>query len=248
MHRESRTAADNPMRGQSNIVGFVLIVGFGVVALGTLTAGIGTVVDSQSAHADTTRVAEEMSETLGVVERTGVQTHRLRFADGELRTTDRTLRVLADGSVVREIEIDALVFESSDRRVRGVAGAVIHESGSSAWLESEPPITSSEANGVLVVGVPVLDTEDVVVSGQGGATIRLQTNITHERTALGEREFAVAIETATPGPLERYFETQNARTERRTFAGDNHQSIVATFPGDRTGYLVIHNLALEVDG
>jgi hypothetical protein len=240
-------ATSGSFRSQSHIVGFVLILGLSVVALGTLTLSVGTVMDSQSTHADTTRVATEMDESLSPTERTGVSTHRLTFAEGTLETTDRTLRVLAGGSVIHEIEIDALVFESGERHVRGVAGAVVHDTGSSAWLEGEPPITSSEANEVLVVGVPVLDTGDVAVTGNGGATVRLQSNVTHNRTMLGEREFTVAIETATPEPLESYFEAQNARTDRRTFPGDDHESIVATFPGERTGYLVVHNLALEVE-
>lgn len=235
------------MRGQSHIVGFALVLGFGVIALGTLTVGIGTVMESQSSHADTTRVAAQLSDTLRVVEQTGAQTHRVSFTEGQLSTTERTLRVLDGGTVTREVEVGGLVFESGGRRVVGVAGAVIHGAGSNVWLEHGPPITSSEANDVLVVGVPVLGTANVAVSGNGGATLSLRSNVSHERTTLGEGEFAVAIETATPEPLERYFEAQNASTTRRTFGDDQHQSVVATFPGRRTAYLVLHNLDLEVN-
>jgi monoamine oxidase len=69
----------------------------------------------------------------------------------------------------------------------------------------------------------------------------------HTEYDLGTGEFAVAIETATPGPFERYFEEQNASTNRRTFAGDEHASVVAHYPGDRQGYLVVHDLSMEVD-
>jgi hypothetical protein len=236
------------MRGQSHVVGFALVLGFGVIALGTLTVGIGAMMESQSSHADTTRVATQLSETLGVVDQTGVQTQRVSFADGRLSTTARTLRVLDGGTVTQEHEVNGLVFESGQRRVVGVAGAVVHEAGSSAWLESGPPITSSETNDVLVVGVPVLGAADVAVSGSGGATLTLQSNVSHERTALGEGEFAVAIETTTPEPLERYFQAQNASTTRQTFDDDSHESVVATFPGQRTAYLVLHRLDLEVSG
>jgi len=236
------------MRGQSHVVGFALVLGFGVIALGTLTVGIGGVIESQSSHADTTRVATQLSDALRVTEQTGVQSHRLSFAEGRLSTTERTLRVLDGGTVTREIDVGGLVFERGQRRVVGVAGAVVHGTGSNAWIERGPPVTSSETNEVLVVGVPILGAGNVTVSGSGGATVGLRSNVSHERTTLGTGEFAVAIETATPEALERYFQAQNASTTRRTFGDDRHQSVVATFSGTRTAYLVLHRLNLEVKG
>ena len=235
------------MRGQSHVVGFALVLGIGIVALGTLTAGIGAVIDGQSSNADAMRVAEQMDDAMQVVERTGVYTHRITFAEGSLGTTERTLRVLEDGEVEHEIDVDALVFETGERRVTGVAGAVVHGTDSSAWLERTPPITSSEANEVLVVGAPVLGADHVTVSGHGGVTVTLQTNITHERESLGTGTYAVAIETKTPEPFERYFEEQNADVERVTFDGDEYESVVATYPGERTGYLVVHGVSMEVN-
>lgn len=234
------------MRGQSHIVGFVLILGFGVIALGTLTAGVGTVIESQSSNADSTRVAADLADASEAIERTGVHTARVNFATGQLGTTERTLRVLDGGSVEQTVEVGALVFESGDRQVTSVAGAVIQRAGASAWLDREPPITTSEANEVLVVGVPVLDTGHWSVGGEGGVAVTLRSNVTHDRTALGRGNFSVAIETATPDPLARYFEDRNATTSRRQFAGDTHESVVATFPTERRGYLVVHDLDLEV--
>ncbi|MFC7071808.1 type IV pilin [Halovenus rubra] len=235
------------MRGQSHVVGFVLILGFGVIALGTLTVGVGTVIDSQSSNADGARVAGDLSEAVGVVDRTGVYTDRVSFTEGSLTTVERSLRVFIDGTLAHEIGVDALRFERDKRTVTAVGGAVVHGAGASAWLESKPPITSSESNEVLVIGAPVLGAGYTTVGGQGGVTVTLQSNISHSRTSLGRGNFSVAIETQTPGPLERYFETLNATTTRRTFSGDEHGSVVATFPLERTGYLVVHDLALEVN-
>lgn len=235
------------MRAQSHVVGFVLVLGIGVLALGTLTAGVGTVIESQSSNADGTRVADEMVDAVEVTERTGVYTHRVSFADGTLETTDRTVRVLDGGSVERELDAGGLVFESGDRRVAGVAGAVVHGTSAHAWLEDGPPITSSKVNEVLVVGVPVLGADHASVGGRGGVTATLHSNVSHDRTELGRGDFAVAIETRTPEPFERYFAEQNATTTRTRFAGDEYESVVATFPGERTGYLVVHEVDLEVD-
>jgi len=234
------------MRAQSHVVGVALMLGLAVAALGALTVGVGAVLDSQASNADASRMADGMDGALRGVERTGIHSRRVTFADGRVATADRTLRVLENGTVLERHAVGALVFESGDRRVASLAGATVRGQAGGAWLVSEPPITSSERNGVLVVGVPVLGTEGVGVSGRGGVTTTLRTNVSHAERELGTGEFSVAIETATPEPFERYFEAQNATTERRRFPGDSHASVVARYPGPRQGYLVVHNLSLEV--
>jgi len=236
------------MRGQSHVVGVALMLGLAVVALGTLTLGIGMVVDSQAANADTTRVADDMETALQAVERTGHHSHHVSFAEGQLSTEQRTLRIIdaTDGTVIESHAIDALAFENGDRRVTSVGGALVRSQGNNAWLVSEPPISSSEQTDVLVVGAPQIGGGQVAVSGQGGVRTTLQTNISHTESDLGTGEFAVAIETETPTALEPFFERQNATTSREMFAGDKHESIVATYPGQRQGYLVVHTLNLEV--
>lgn len=235
------------MRAQSHVVGATLMLGLAIVALGTLTLGVGTVLESQAASADAERVATAMDDGLQGVERTGTHSHKVTFSEGRLSTEERTLRVLKDGTVVRTVSVDVLVFEGNDRRVAALAGAVIRGEGESAWLVSEPPITHSEATDVLVVGAPALGADDVAVSGQGGVTTTLQTNVSHTDYDLGTGEYAVAIETETPDPFERYFAAQNATTTRRTFQGDQTESVVAAYPGQRRGYLVVHDLSLEVE-
>ena len=232
------------MRAQSHVVGVALMLGIAVVALGGLTVGVGNLVDSQAASADTQRMAGGLDRALQGPERTGYHSHEVRFSEGRLRTADRTLRVLENGTVVAEYDADALVFEHGARRVVSVAGAVVRDNGNSAWLATRPPITHSERNGVLVVGVPVLNAGDVSVAGRG-VTRSLETNVSHDRRDLGRGNFSVAIETATPAPFARQYESA-ARVDRRSFAGDEHESVVLTFAGAPQGYLVVHDLRLEV--
>jgi len=237
---------DVSVRAQSHVVGVALLFGLTAVALGTLTVGVGTVVDSQASNADAHRVADGMDETFRAVDRGGRYSQRLSFAEGRLATTDRTLRILENGTVVETQEIGALVFTANDRRVAAVAGAITSQQGSSSWLVSEPSITGSERNGVLVVGAPALNAGHVSIGGTGGVTATVRIDPSHTEHDLGTGTFSIAIETATPGPFERYFERQNATTDRRTFAGDSTTSVVAHYPGTRQGYLVVHDLALEV--
>ena len=234
------------MRAQSHVVGVALLLGLAVVALGGLTVGVGTLLDSQAGAADADRVADGLDEAFRAVDRAGTHSQQVAFSEGSLATEERTLRILKDGRVIERHAVDALVFERGDRRVAAVAGALVRQHGSSAWLVSAPSITDSRTNGVLVVGAPVLNAGLVSVGGTGGVTTTLRIDPSHTEYDLGTGEFAVAIETPTPGPFERYFTDRNARTTRRTFPGDEHESVVAQYPGDRQAYLVVHDLSLEV--
>lgn len=231
-------------RGQSHVVGVAVMLGVTVVALGTITAGIGAVFDAHAAAADAERVADDLDAALRPVAATGPREGSIAFADGTLRTAPRELRVYRNGSLVREVNVDALVFETEDHRVAAVAGAVVRGRGAGAWLHREPPIVGSPAHGVLAIGAAMLNGADVAVSGSGRTTLR--TNVTHARRSLGRGEFVVELETATPAAFEDFFEAAGATTTRRDRDGDGVQSVVATYPGSATGYLVVHDMRLEV--
>lgn len=234
------------MRGQSHVVGVALLLGVALVAVGTLTAGVGTVIDSQAETAEANRVGEGIERIAAAADRTGRHSQQLTFTDGQLRTEQRQLRVLKDGSVVATQSVGALVFESGDRRVTLVAGAVVQAQGESAWFRTAPQITGSERNRVLVVGATTLNPEQAVTGGTGGVTTTVDIQPTHSRQDLGSGEYAVAIETDSPEVFERHFEDQGVRTERRTFGSGEETSVVAHFSGDRQGYLVVHDLSMEV--
>lgn len=233
-------------RGQSHVIGVVLVLGLSVLALGALTVGVGEVIDAQTGTADATRVADDLDVALQPADVTGPHSGRVQFADGRFGTERRDLRVLRNGTVVAERQVDALVYESGDHRVAFLAGAIVQSSSDSHWLHSDPAVTASERNEVVVVGAPVLGAGDVAVSGSGHTTATLETNVSHDRQDLGRGEYAVAIETTTPGPFERYFDEHNATTDRRDIDGDGTESVVASYAGTRRGYLVTHNLSLEV--
>lgn len=221
------------------------MLGLTVAALGALTAGVGTVLDSQAAAADANQVASDFDAALDETAH-GYHSGRVRFSAGTLSTADRTVRVFRNGSAVDAVDADALVFESGDRRAAYVAGAVVRGRGGGAWLTEAPSVTSSARNDVVVVGVPRLGADGVGVGGTGGTAVTLETNVTHRRADLGRGEFAVAVETATPDALARHFREANATVSRQDFDGDGTPSVVARYPGRRQGYLVVHELALEV--
>lgn len=223
-----------------------------MLSLGTLTAVVGTVVDDNAATADLDRVADDLDAAVQPVEATGRHEGRVSFTDGEIRTTDRTLRLIRDGDVVATEPVDGLVYETGQYRILAVAGAIVRDHGGSASLYSDPPFSVSE--GVVLVGAAVMSFDShVSVSEPDATTVTIATDVSHDRRKLGEGadggdgEYGIAVETDTPDAWERYFERIGADdVERRRYEGDDHESVVATFDGDRTGYFVVHELDLEV--
>ncbi|MFC4449101.1 DUF7289 family protein [Halorussus aquaticus] len=264
MSRDCRTDADGrqtrqsrlgcPDRAQSNVVGIAILLGVVVLALASLTAGIGAVVEQNAAAADSVRVAADFDSALDPVATTGVHRGRVSFTDGELRTVERELRLVNESGVVGSpVETDALVFTAGQRRVAYLAGAVVRGPPGNAKVRTAPPITASRSggadgeddHGVLVVGAPRLN-GSVSVSATGGGSVVLRTTVTHDRTALANGTYRVAVETATPDALGRYFERQNASVTTRDFDDDGVASVVAAYPGERVAYLVVHDMRLEV--
>lgn len=238
-------------RGQSSVVGVALLVGAAVVSLGVLTAGVGLVVEEHAGRADAARVAADVDAAVDPVETTGRHRGQLSFTEGSLETVERDLRVLnaTDGRVLELVRVGGLVFESEGRRVASVSGAVLRGRGEGATLRTPPPVTASAGDGgVLVVGAARLGADAVVLSGNGGTTTTLRTNVTHDRTDLGRGRFAVALETATPAPLASWFAERGARTRIEDVDGDGVPSVVVRFEGERRAYLVVHDLHLEVGG
>lgn len=233
-------------RGQSTVIGVAVLMSITVIALAGLTAGIGTLVRSNAASADTARVADDLATALDPVATTGHSQGKVRFTSGQLRTVEREVRVLNGSGVIARVPVGGLVFSAGDRRVTYVDDAIVRQTGTNAWLADPPSLTTSRAGGVLIVSVARLNASDVAVSGERGSAVTLKTRVTHNRTALGNETFGVAIETATPDPLARWFRAQNATVSRRDFDGDGTTSVVGRFPGNRTGYLVVHDMHLEV--
>jgi flagellin-like protein len=239
------------MRGQSNVVGVALLLGVTVVALGTLTASVGVVVERNAANADAARVAADFEGALEPIETTGRNRDRVSFTGGTLRTVERELRVLDESGVVHTAQVDALTFTAGRHRVAFLSGAVVSGREGQSRLHRPPPITASEdgEDGVLVVGAAVLNASQVAVSGTASDGVVLRTTVTHERVALGNDTYRVAVETRDPQVWSEFFQRQGAtvETQSRDFDGDGVESVVVRFPGVRAGYVVVHDMHLEVD-
>ncbi|WP_254273520.1 DUF7289 family protein [Haloarcula marina] len=233
-------------RGQSHVVGVVLLLGITAVSLGGLTAVVGTVVDGQTAAADEARVASAFDDGLRPSEQTGPNRVRVQFTEGRLTTVDRDLRIWSGAPLVYHAEIDGLVYTSGESRASFVGGSVVSGPPGSAALVRGPPITVTRDDSTVVLGVATLNESGVSVGGRGGVSATIRTNVTHDHRQLASDDYAIAVETATPVPLSRHFERVGARTRVRDIDGDGVPSVVVTTTGQQTIELVVHEMHTEV--
>ncbi|MEE6211189.1 type IV pilin [Salarchaeum sp. III] len=231
-------------RAQSNVVGVAILLGLTVLALGAVTASVGSLVDTNAAAADANRVASDLATTVQPVRTTGVRVGTLAFTDGHLDTVERSIRVLDGSEVVLERPANALVFEAGAYTATTLGGAVTLGRNEGGRFVREPPITADES--VLVVGLPVID--GTVVAAGENKRVRLRTRVTHTKRDLGTGTFGVAVETTRPGPWKRFFAAANATVSARDFDGDGVASVVARFPGERAGYVVVHRVEVSRRG
>jgi len=235
-------------RAQSHVVGVVLLLGITTVALGGLTTVVGSIIDGQTATADERRVANALDSEFRPVEQTGPNRVDVRFSEGRLGTVERELRVLNGSDVQREIDVGGLVYSSGANRVGFVGGAITRGEAGNAWLVRGPPVTVTRDNDTLLVGAVTLDERGAAVSGSGGVTARLRTNVTHNRTAFPRADYRIAVETATPDPLVRHLRERGLATNTTDIDGDGVPSVVASVEGQQELQLVVHRTNTEVAG
>lgn len=235
-------------RGQSHVVGVVLLLGITTMALGGLAAVVGGIVDGQTASADEARVANTLDSELRPVEETGHGELRVQFSEGRLYTVERQFRILNATGVEREVDTGGLVYTSGANRVGFVGGSVLRGRPGNAWALRGPPLTVTADNRTLVVGVVALGERDESVSGRGGVTARLRTNVTHSHQTLPSGNYRLAVETATPEPVARDLQERGLDTTVSDLDGDGVPSVVAGVEGQQTLEVVVHAVNLEVNG
>ncbi|WP_435064636.1 DUF7289 family protein [Halobaculum sp. EA56] len=228
-------------RAQSHVVGVAILLGVTAVSMAALTATVGTVVESNAAGVDAGRVSADLDAALAPAAVTGHHRGTVSFTDGRLHTVERTVRVLNASGEVRRLHVGGVVWRSHDHRVAFVAGAVVRGPPGNAVMDAPPAL--SVAAGTLAVGVAVVGDERFAYAG--GGRVPLSTRVSHDRDALGEGDWRIAVETETPRPWRAFFESRGAVTSARDFDGDGVDSVVAAFPGTRELHLVEHRLRLE---
>lgn len=235
-------------RGQSHVVGIVLLLGITTMALGGLTAVVGSIVDGQTANADEARVVNTFDNELRPVEDTGHDELTVQFSEGRLYTVERQLRILNTTGVERELDIGGLVYTSGSNRASFVGGAVVRGQPGNAWTLRGPPLTVTRDNSTLVVSAVATGEQGATVSGRGGVTARLRLNVSHTHRSQSAKNYRIAYETATPEPVRRNLQQRGLDTTVTDLDKDGVPSVVAGVEGQQQLELVVHAMDLEVNG
>ncbi|WP_311171425.1 DUF7289 family protein [Halobellus ordinarius] len=232
-------------RGQAAVVGVALLLGLTVLAVGGLTATAGSIVEDGASSAAATRVGDDLATALGPGP--GERETTLELVSGTIRVVNRSVWLLDDDGVVWAGHAGAIVYTDGDRRVTSFAGAVVRSDGREGRLIA--PSRIAPANGTLYVGVPVLNASgaDGIATGGHRIAVTLRTDARTDRIDLPEGDYRVAVETETPAVWERHLQERGATTTRRDIDGDGIPSVVASFEGERTVHLVVHDVALAVE-
>lgn len=238
-------------RGQSSVVGVAILIGITMLALGSMAATVGGVVNDAATDADVKRVTADFEQAFQPIETTGQHRSRIRFGSGALLTETRTVRILNQSGTVESYGTNAVTYVpsgnaqsgGSERRVTFLAGAILVTQGDYTRVVRQPPIASGA--GVLVVGLPTLT--DAVSIGGSRLDLTVVTRVSHSRRTLGTDDWRVAVETTTPDAWNRSLTQTGASSIRtRDFDGDGVPSVVATYDTRRTAHLVVHDMTLEV--
>lgn len=238
-------------RGQSSVVGVVILIGITMVALGSMAAAVGGVVNDAATDADVKRVTADFERVFQPVETTGQHRSRIRFGSGTLSTEPRTVRILNPNGTVESYHTNAVTYApagethsgGAGRRVTFLAGAILVTQGDATRVIRPPPIAGGP--GVLVVGLPVLT--DTVSIGGSRIDLAVETRVSHSRRTLGTDDWRVAVETTTPNAWNRTLTQTGANSiTTRDYDGDGIPSVVVTYDTQRTAHLVRHDMTLEV--
>jgi flagellin-like protein len=228
-------------RAQSATIGVAVLLAVTVVSIAALTVTVGSVVEETANASEARSVARAMDDALDA-ERSGPHERRVTLTEGRLRTVERSVRLLDGTDPVATWSVGGLVYAAGPRRVRYVAGSIVHDAGDGVRLHAAPSV--SRRDRALYVGVPILGAERVALDGP--TTVALRTNVTHERHHRPGDGVGLAVETETPGVWERQFEAMGATTTRRSFDEDGVPSVVARFGGVDDVYVFADDLHLEV--
>jgi hypothetical protein len=229
------------VRGQANVVGVAVLLAVTVLALGALTAGVGSVVESGAADANLRSAAVGL-ESVRPASAVGTTATKFTVTDGALSLAEREVRLFDDSGLVDTYQTRALVYELADQRVVLANGALLRAHGGGATFHRQPRVLTDPA----VVDVTALS-GNVSRSFEGPNTVRLVADVTHDRRRLDSGPFRVAVETRHPDRWRSFFAERASSATVRDIDDDGVPSVVARF---RTPSLrvAVHRLEVRTDG
>lgn len=244
-------AVTDSRRGQSELVGFVMI--FGVVSLTIAIVGLTGFTGLQSAEEfQRTTTAEQaftaLAGNVDEVVREGAPSRgtEVRVAEARLALEGPgTVTVTADGTHLRTVEARPIVYDSgAGTTLTYHSGALIRADDGNALMFREPRFVLTRTAVLLPVvnttqpdGGPVGGTRDLTVRARHAGTAVNTTAVTDTVT--------LNVTTAHPEPWVRYFEA-HAGSGPVTSVGVVDGTVVAEVRTDRV-QVTVHRVAVSFE-
>lgn len=246
-------------RGQTNAAGLALLILLVVLALGALTAGIGSVIHTGATTVETERVADELGEALNPVSGTsGNMT--VEVGTGTVTTEQRSIRLVDKEStgfdpgnqtveIIDQQPATAVQYSINDRRATVFGSGVFLTDQDDSDLYQRPHlIVDDDPEGILIIGIPHIEADQTVLAGPDKTTLNMQTAVDYNRQKVDHQQFYLGIETQHPQAWEQYLKELDATvvTTSAHFDDDQHESVIVTFNGSRTVEIIDYTIDLEV--
>lgn len=236
-------------RGQSELVGFVLVFGIIVLTITVVTAtgyvGLQNAQDHERAN-NAERSFVVLADNVDDVVTGGAPSRatEIKTADGTLSVAEPvTVTVTADGSVVHEAEIQPIAYElDSDSTIVYSGGAVVRESDGGQVMVREPDLLLSDE----VVVVPIVRTTADGNQNLGGSTTALvrTERVGNETVYANENGTDLTINVTSPraAAWKAYLEDEPA-TDGCSISGDTVTCDVTT----RRAYVTVKRIVVRID-
>jgi hypothetical protein len=229
-------------RGVEGIIGVAVLLVVTVLAVGTLTTVMGSMVTGGIAHAEVATVGGTLTMVTAAADDPTMRTMVIR--SGTLSTDTLSLEITSGDITVVE-QVEALRYRTADHGVSSEFGAQIHT------VDGEPVTVSGHrirrADDRLLVGVPSVRLHEVDTVAANGQAVRLgllpRVDVDHRR--LPPARYRLHLETAHPSVWQQILEGVGAEVHTGADGGGNAR-VTATFDEPVTIEILTETIELEV--
>ncbi|SEW09169.1 DUF7289 family protein [Natrinema salifodinae] len=230
--RQDDTSSLLSARGQSTLIGVVLLIGMvATISVGVLLfAGDAmSAAEQQSEREQVEQSFVELSQKMSTTSTNDDVPQAMDLAvgqNGAVVMTDTGKLQIEGGNVSENISIGAIEYEGNDgSRIAYQAGGVFSETGEETRVVSAPPITYSAETETLTLPVVNIGDEEDLHSGDVYINHN-KTDPLHDATLVENDSVTITVTSQYYRGWEEYFEQQGGPTAVRD---------VKTYPNNDTG-------------
>ncbi|WP_255191488.1 DUF7289 family protein [Natronobeatus ordinarius] len=202
-------------RGQTAVLGLILLIGIVAIASVGILVYAGTSTTDAQQEMENERIEGafvQLSQTMATTAATGDTTEVIDFAAGEhgaVILTNTSRMTIEYGDETRDIYFGTIEYEGDDgTRIAYQAGGVFRETGNETQIVSTPPIHYDNETGAETFSFPIVEATNEAQLSSGEVTVKKDdTNVTFSERV--DRQYVtVEIESPYYRGWHQYFERQ----------------------------------------